>query len=466
MNTTVNRLRRILCTFSGEDDYIIRRCDRSIQMSFASIGAFVLLIFVGCWVSASSFMLQLFDGSSRWISFPVGIIWALLVTNLYLLLLYTVSPTLLPVVFTRFDGKKNITIYDSTKQKSVFTFSMVSRLSLITLLAIIIAQPLNVMLLSSFAENSLENYKTEYKVSMMIDADSSLIKQEIVCKIDFEHKVNTIASLTDSATIANGTELLNDKVMADVYFLIQSKTLLDSLNKWNNISDNQATLIKLDSVRNKLAEMLEGEIRSDDSFISNIDNIGFSNRLLEKEFEVYRKSLKNAIATKIDNYNRLNSLLDRSNFYVKRIQILLSKTVFSWLITLLICLVFLLPIYWKFRIRNRTEFYEKKKEIENKLVMQDYEEFKSIYEEIFRIKLAKINSETRLLLNPAIKRLHVVNPRKAEDLITDMNKELADEPVRKYEYWADHPFRTKRKQTIRNLATESDLINTLYNQST
>ena len=97
MNRAINWFRLFFCTFSGEDDYIIRECKPRIQISFALIGLFVLIVFAGCWVSASSFMSELFEGSGKWLSIPIGIIWALLVANMYLLLLYTVSPTLLPV---------------------------------------------------------------------------------------------------------------------------------------------------------------------------------------------------------------------------------------------------------------------------------------------------------------------------------------------------------------------------------
>ncbi len=96
MNRAINRLRLFFCTFSGEDDYIVRECRPGIQVSFALIGFFVLIVFAGCWISASAFIKDLFEGSSKWFSIPVGILWAMLVTNLYLLLLYTVSPTWWP----------------------------------------------------------------------------------------------------------------------------------------------------------------------------------------------------------------------------------------------------------------------------------------------------------------------------------------------------------------------------------
>lgn len=154
MNQAIHRLRLFLCFFSGEDDFIIRKCNARIQRSFAFIGLFVIMIFGGCWISAGLFMSHIFDGM-RWISVPIGIIWALLVTNLYLLLLYTISPALLPVATRRKmieKGKLKKTIIEKISKKvSPFqSFSFLFRTGLIIFLAIIIAQPLNVMF---FAES-------------------------------------------------------------------------------------------------------------------------------------------------------------------------------------------------------------------------------------------------------------------------------------------------------------------------
>ena len=96
MNKALNTLRLFFCFFSGEDDYIIRRCSAKTQIFFAAVGALVIAIFIACWFSASHFISQLFEDSNKWISLPIGIFWALLVANLYLLLLYTVAPTTLP----------------------------------------------------------------------------------------------------------------------------------------------------------------------------------------------------------------------------------------------------------------------------------------------------------------------------------------------------------------------------------
>lgn len=160
MNQAINRLRLFFCFFSGEDDFIIRKCNNRIQIAFALIGLFVMIVFIGCWISASLFMSHIFDGA-RWISIPVGVIWAMLVTNLYLLLLYTISPSLLPIARKKKvvkNGKvvKVMAEIDAKEKRSLLNFSLIFRIGLMLLLATIITQPFNVMLFSpSFEESDL-----------------------------------------------------------------------------------------------------------------------------------------------------------------------------------------------------------------------------------------------------------------------------------------------------------------------
>ncbi|MBS0646258.1 MAG: DUF4407 domain-containing protein [Verrucomicrobia bacterium] len=464
MNRAINWFRLFFCTFSGEDDYIIRECKPRIQISFALIGLFVLIVFAGCWVSASSFMSELFEGSGKWLSIPIGIIWALLVANMYLLLLYTVSPTLLPVARKNTGkGKKRKFVIETPNEnkKSEFTPSLLFRILFISLLAIIIAQPLNVLLLSSFFEKSLANHKTEYRINMMIVADSSLIKQEVQNQTEFYQNLITKIHVSDSITVANNVQILNAKVANDQNFLVQSKMLLDSLLKWNK-SPFTKSKQKSDSVRIILSTLLDEELKSDDAFVSEIDSIQFTDKRLQSDFERYRASLKKTIEAKIENYARLNELLEKSNFYVKKIQILISENPVSWIITIIVCGIFLLPIYWKFSIRNHGGFYEKKKHIENKIVHDDYNDFKSTYSKIFETKLREYNRQTWVTAMHLLNKIEKINLEKFSDMSQQLKKEITDEHVSKYEYWADPPFRTKRKQSSKQLLSEKDFIKTIY----
>jgi len=84
MNKTSNNFWRFLYTWSGEDNSILKTCNEGIQNRFALIGFFVLTIFVGCFLSASFFTYNLFEGA-RWISLPIGLIWSAMLVNIYLL---------------------------------------------------------------------------------------------------------------------------------------------------------------------------------------------------------------------------------------------------------------------------------------------------------------------------------------------------------------------------------------------
>jgi hypothetical protein len=95
-------------------------------------------------------MSHVFDGA-RWVSIPAGIFWASLVTNLYLLLLYTITPALLPVAERRkaaIGSKVARTVNrKSEKAKGLpVHFSFLARVGFIIFLAAVIAQPYNVLL--------------------------------------------------------------------------------------------------------------------------------------------------------------------------------------------------------------------------------------------------------------------------------------------------------------------------------
>ena len=308
MNKAVNRLRLFFCTFSGEDNYIINRCEPNIQISFALIGLFVIVIFIGSWLSADLFMDYLFEGK-EWVSAFVGIVWALLFTNLYLLLLYTISPTLLPVANKKKkrNRKEKFAPEETTKLASAFTPSFILRIAFILLLAIIIVQPLNVRLFSP------------------------------------------------------------------------------SLKVTNGYADS-------------LRQILKGYPR-------------------------------------------------------------------AWIITLTGCLILILPIYWKYAIRNRGGFYEKKKRIENKFIYDNYTDFKEQYATLLNSKMNDYNMEKWKNVMPFLTELQKFNPEKHDQYLERLKSEMQIETISKYEYWADPPFRTKRKESSRNVSSEEDFLKNIYSEN-
>jgi hypothetical protein len=407
-------------------------------------------------------MYSLFDGV-RWVSIPIGILWATLVANMYLLLLYTVSPTLLPV--KKKNGKRSkekAEQFSDRSSRTGFSAVMLFRIGFISLLATIIAQPLNVLILSPFSSNSLQNFRTAYQVNMLIASDSSIIRQEIEIQKRFYDEVAGMVQPSDAASIAGKTNLLNGKVAEDKFFLTESKRLLDSLNHISGLSHTKANKMKGDSLRDMLSVMISRVLESDSTFSRKIESIELSEGTLGVEFSKFKRGIIAAIDAKKLNYRRLNDLLSRSNFYIKKIQIILNENPFSWLITIFICLTFLLPIYFKFKIRDQGGFYERKRDIEHRIVLSEYNKFKKTYALLLSEFVSISNALTYERIASSLILLKKVNSIKYELELSEVLTELKDEGVEKYEYWEDHPFRTKNKNNNNDYGSEEDLLKVLY----
>jgi hypothetical protein len=137
MSSIPNAIRNRLCKFSGEDYTIIQKCGNKVQFYFSLIGLLVLVILLCSFASALYFTDHLFHSIIADIG--VGTIWGYIITNMYVLFLYTISPTLLPTKVRKKQALKT--------KKFEFSFSISLRIFIVTLLALIIAQPLNVLIL-------------------------------------------------------------------------------------------------------------------------------------------------------------------------------------------------------------------------------------------------------------------------------------------------------------------------------
>lgn len=137
MSSLLKAIRNRLCKLSGEDYSIISKCSNKIQVIFSLIGLLVLVILLCSFASALYFTEHLFHSVIADIG--VGLVWGFIVTNMYVLLLYTITPRLLPMRVRRKDNY----IDKSTSLNA----SIIYRVFIVILLAIIIAQPLNVLTL-------------------------------------------------------------------------------------------------------------------------------------------------------------------------------------------------------------------------------------------------------------------------------------------------------------------------------
>ena len=161
MKETLHKLRSFFCFFSGEDSIIIGSSNVKTQILFSIIGFFVSIIFSSCVYSSYLFISNMFH--DEYLGAAISILVALIFTNLYLLILYTVSPPLLPAkkTFVTKSGKVKF-INEHVPLKSRFIgFSLLLRLSLLVLLALFIVQPFNVLLFSDAPDHN--KYANEIK---------------------------------------------------------------------------------------------------------------------------------------------------------------------------------------------------------------------------------------------------------------------------------------------------------------
>ena len=144
------------------------------------------------------------------------------------------------------------------------------------------------------------------------------------------------------------------------------------------------------------------------------------------------------------------------------IKVLLSTNPLATIITLAVVAVFLLPVYLKYNIRKLGEFYEKKAEIEKRIIEDDYKDFKKEYRLILESNISNYNISVWGNLMPFLNKLEKINPVSYQRNFAEIEKELVTEKIEKYEYWANPPYRTIYKSRTRNTLSEQDLLNFIY----
>ena len=507
MNQT-RKYNRFLVVCSGEDEFIIKKCSLKIQKRFELIGFCVVFIFFECFLSATFFTYSLFE-NSHWVSLPMGIIWGAIVANIYLLLLYTISPALLPVA-----TKNKKTIHKSVLNSNFISLSMFLRLGFMLFLAFIIAQPFNVCLLSSNIDESLNQHKIIEKSKMFVVANKLLIKDEMTALKDFNFKVENRLNQENLLFVKNKILLIENKIINDNLFLKQtSKTLLKIKNIDNKTfinSKDKNSKFKFVSI---LDDLLYNELQSDNNFEKNISTIFINNVNLNSDFQLYKNNLNMIVNEKIDNYIKLDDLMSKSNFYVKTIKLLIAESPLAWLLTILISLSFLFPIFLKYSVRtlsssffdvdfeNDSEMKRIRKEIvsdensdfawlenkikklklneiitsdyyfqrmllEHRIILEDYEKCKTIYSEILTKHIERYNKNSNDRLKPYLDKLKTVNLLKYNQINEVIDEELKNEILTKYEFWIDAPFRTKRQSKAKEVSNqEVGLLNLIYGDS-
>lgn len=156
-------------------------------------------------------------------------------------------------------------------------------------------------------------------------------------------------------------------------------------------------------------------------------------------------------------------LSNPNNTYASTIKTLLSTNVLAWFITSLVAVIFLLPVYWKYSIRNLGGFYEVKAKIEKRIIEDDYIDFKKDFKRILENNISDFNKKTWENTIPFLNKLETVSKEKYNILFSEITTESQNENIEKYEYWADPPFRTIKKNNTKSALTEEDFLTDIYN---
>jgi len=324
----------IFLILSGDDRSIVRQCSKNTQNIFTIIGALVTCIIVLSFISVTGAFIHFFDYIL--IDIAIGLFFAIMIANIYLLLLYTLSKNLLP--HTSSKGTRNISIG--------------LRIAFIAVFAIIVSKPLELFLFSPLIENEIELHKqNEYKAG--------------------EAVINSIYY----------------KSFEDLKRLIQ-------------LGDSSAYQI-------------------------------LSSKIIEKK----------------ENLSDLQLKIQSSDFYIQQLRILNYKYLFTWIFTLMIILLFLSPVYFKFLMKEENEFYQKKKSIEIQIVLDEYTSFKTRY---------------KIFWKEFFQDLEKLPP----DKNARINVVLSEIIQKNYEFevvYADPPFNTVKSEDQRNILDQFSLKEELYN---
>jgi len=239
MNSNLESIKNRLCKLSGEDYTIISRCSDKIQFYFSAIGSLVLVILLCSFVSALYFTDHLFNSIIADIA--VGLVWGFIVTNMYVLLLYTISPVLLPIRIRKKQETKTA--------KFQFSFSLSLRIFIVTLLAIIIAQPLNVLLFIPQTTTFAFDVKQLLSTNPLAIVNTLLVVGIFLLPIYLKYSIRRLGEFYEfKADIEKRIIAEGYKEFKGIYSqLVERKIVECNQSVWGNLTPHLANLEKNNS---------------------------------------------------------------------------------------------------------------------------------------------------------------------------------------------------------------------------
>ena len=310
-------LSKILCTFSGDDYGIISKLnDNKILNRFKAIGVFVTAIFALCFISCYFTFTKLFQ--NYFIGIPIGLFFAFLITNIYLLLLYTLSKNSLPC----------------KSDKAAKLFSIYIRVVFICFIAIIVSKPIETIIFSVPIDDEILSYKHEqiekYRKSTTeyFDAETNDLKKII-------EKQKKIISSLETNQIDNLEELLKKKelqkeelITSMIYLVSNSNYYIQSIVILNT-KYRACWFISLLTIFIFLfPAYLKYFLGEHTSYYKKKKEI--ETQLVIKEYEVFKKQYKELFITKIiselqypkhyEENSNLKELENIHNYMIRNIQ--------------------------------------------------------------------------------------------------------------------------------------------------
>jgi len=278
-------LNRLLCTFSGDDYSIIRKSDRTVRNRFKAIGGFVTAILALCFISCYFTFTKLFQ--NYYIGIPIGLFFSYMITNIYLLLLYTLSKNSFPC-------KTN---------KGAQLFSISIRVIFICFIAIIVSKPIETILFSMPLESEIENYKQEqiekYRKSTAeyYDAETKNLRL-IIEKQKILYTNSETSQIYNYEKLLQKKEIQKDELIASMIQLINNSNYYIQSIVILNTKYRTCWLISLFTMFIFLfPAYLKNFLGEQSSYYETKHNI--ENRLVKEEYDIFKKRYKELFISNI-----------------------------------------------------------------------------------------------------------------------------------------------------------------------
>ncbi|MEZ5003443.1 MAG: DUF4407 domain-containing protein [Chitinophagales bacterium] len=203
------KLRKFFCTLSGADYSIIRKCSLEVQNLFRATGMFVFGIFIMCFISSYITFENLLHNKIGGIAIAIFFSW--MITNIYLLLLYTLSKNTFPHI----------------KNSKASLISIAMRLIFICFIAIIVAKPIEIKIYAIPLKKEIQNYKYQ-KIDKYTQSTISYFDDETNNLKLIIDKQKEISSISSDATIDQYQKLIKKKEIQKVELIHSMETLVNN----------------------------------------------------------------------------------------------------------------------------------------------------------------------------------------------------------------------------------------------